>query len=57
MTDRHYNPSSDAAPPIVRRLVVAVTGALLAGALYLVLVRGDAILADLSALGSKAWCF
>jgi hypothetical protein len=27
------------------------------GALYLVAVRGEALLVDLSALGSRLWCF
>jgi hypothetical protein len=31
--------------------------ALLTGALYLVAVRGEALLVDLSALGSRMWCF
>ena len=30
---------------------------ILAGALYLVAVRGEALLVDLAALGSRLWCF
>ncbi len=30
---------------------------LLLGAGYLVAVRGEAILADMAALGSRVWCF
>jgi len=31
--------------------------ALFTGALYLVAVRGEALLVDLAALGSRLWCF
>jgi hypothetical protein len=30
---------------------------LLSGALYLIVVRGEALLVDLAALGSRLWCF
>jgi hypothetical protein len=42
-------------PGGVRRVLSAVLGLLLAGALYLVAVRGEALLLDLSAL--RAFCF
>lgn len=42
-------------PGSVRRMVFAVLGLVLAGALYLVAVRGEALLLDLSAL--RAFCF
>jgi hypothetical protein len=42
-------------PPAVRRALFAVLGVLLAGALYLVAVRGEALLLDLAAL--RAFCF
>jgi hypothetical protein len=49
----------DAARPLiptgVRRALLAVLGLILAGALYLVAVRGEALLLDLSAL--RAFCF
>jgi len=48
----HARPS-----PRMRRLVIGLTGVLLAGAVYLFAVRGDAILADLAAVGSRVWCF
>jgi hypothetical protein len=38
-------------PRIVRRALFAAVGLLLAGALYLIAVRGEALLADLSSLG------
>ncbi len=42
-------------PGGVRRALFAALGLLLAGALYLVAVRGEALLLDLSAL--RAFCF
>ena len=42
-------------PGGVRRVLFAVLGLLLAGALYLVAVRGEALLLDLTAL--RAFCF
>jgi len=41
----------------VRRAVFAVIGLLIAGALYLIAVRGSAILADIAAVGARVWCF
>ena len=43
-------------PASVRWTVLAAAGLLLAGALYLVSVRGEALLLDLSALG-RIFCF
>ena len=43
-------------PPGVRWTVLAAAGLLLTGALYLVSVRGEALLLDLSALG-RIFCF
>ena len=43
-------------PGAVRWAVLAVLGLVLAGALYLVSVRGEALLLDLSALG-RIFCF
>jgi hypothetical protein len=45
------NSARQAMPARVRRALFAVLGVLLAGALYLIAVRGEALLADLSALG------
>ena len=42
-------------PGGVRRALFAVLGLLLAGALYLIAVRGEALLLDLAAL--RAFCF
>jgi hypothetical protein len=42
-------------PPRVRRTLFATLGIVLAGALYLVAVRGEALLLDLAAL--RAFCF
>jgi hypothetical protein len=44
-------------PPVVRRILMTSVGLLLAGAVYLIAVRGEAILVDLSSLGSNVWCF
>jgi len=40
-------------PASVRRALFVAVGVLLAGALYLIAVRGEALLADLSALGQR----
>ncbi|MEZ5850330.1 MAG: hypothetical protein R3D68_06740 [Hyphomicrobiaceae bacterium] len=42
-------------PPRVRRIVLGVAGLIASGALYLIAVRYEAILTDLS--GLTAWCF
>jgi hypothetical protein len=44
-------------PLSVRRWLFAAVGLLLAGALYLVAVRGEALLLDLSALSQRMFCF
>ena len=46
-----------AMPAAVRWLVLATAGAVLAGALYLISVRGEALLLDLSALSQRMFCF
>ena len=44
-------------PRIVRLgLTLAVTG-LMMGAIYLIAVRGEALLVDLATLGERLWCF
>jgi hypothetical protein len=43
-------------PASVRRLALALVGALLVTALYLVAVRGEALILDLAKLGSAS-CF
>jgi hypothetical protein len=42
-----------AMPPGVRRVLVASLAVVLAGALYLIAVRGEALLADLSGLTQR----
>ena len=44
-------------PVRVRRALLAVVGLLLASAVYLVAVRGEALLLDLSALSQRIFCF
>ena len=48
-------PARQLLPGSVRRALFAVLGIVLAGALYLIAVRGEALLLDLSAL--RAFCF
>ena len=43
-------------PAGVRRALLAGVGLLLAGALYLVAVRGEALLLDLSAFSQRVFC-
>jgi hypothetical protein len=50
------NEARQAMPGAVRWTVVGVLGLVLAGALYLVSVRGEALLLDLAALG-RIFCF
>ena len=44
-------------PGNVRRALFAALGLVLAGSLYLVAVRGEALLLDLSALSQRVFCF
>ena len=44
-------------PVPVRYAVASVVGLLMAGALYLISVRGEALLVDLSALSGRIFCF
>jgi hypothetical protein len=46
-----------AMPPRIRLALVAAVAILLGGALYLIAVRGEALLADLSALSQRVFCF
>lgn len=47
----------DAMPRGVRRALFAVLGIVFAGALYLIAVRGEALLVDLSGLSQRIFCF
>ncbi|MBO0763222.1 MAG: hypothetical protein J2P50_01315 [Hyphomicrobiaceae bacterium] len=44
-------------PPGLQRAFAVAIAVLLAGALYLIAVRGEAIIADLSALSERVLCF
>lgn len=44
-------------PGGVRRVLFAALGLVLAGALYLVAVRGEALLLDVSAFSQRIFCF
>ena len=44
-------------PGGVRLAVLAAAAVVLVGALYLISVRGEALLLDLSALGARIFCF
>jgi hypothetical protein len=50
-------PARQSMPGAVRWAVLGAVGLVLAGALYLVSVRGEALLLDLSALGQRIFCF
>jgi hypothetical protein len=44
-------------PASLRRGLLAALGLVMAGALYLIAVRGEALLLDLSALSQRVFCF
>jgi hypothetical protein len=50
---READRAGQAMPRGVRNTLFAVVGVVLAGALYLIAVRGEALLADLSGLGQR----
>lgn len=47
----------DRMPGAARLAVLGVVGLVLIGALYLIAVRGQALLVDLSALSQRIFCF
>jgi hypothetical protein len=47
----------DKMPAAVRRALFGVIALVLAGALYLISVRGQALLVDLSGLSQRIFCF
>ena len=49
--------ASDHMPRAVRLGLMLVLGGLVASAVYLLAVRGEALLVDLAALGERLWCF
>ena len=44
-------------PRAVRLGLLLVLGGLVTSAVYLLAVRGEALLVDLAALGERLWCF
>ena len=44
-------------PRAVRLGLMLVLGGLVTSAVYLMAVRGEALLVDLAALGERLWCF
>jgi hypothetical protein len=57
MTEREPASSDARMPRGVRVTLTVVLAALFSGAIYLIAVRGEALLVDLAALGSRLWCF
>jgi hypothetical protein len=56
-TEIEQETARQAMPGSVRWAVFTAIGLVLAGALYLVSVRGEALLLDLAALGQRIFCF
>jgi hypothetical protein len=56
-TELERDAARQAMPGSVRWAVFTAVALLFAGALYLVSVRGEALLLDLSALGQRIFCF
>ncbi len=58
-SDRSNRPASagEHVPSGLRNAVLAVGGVLVFGALYLIVLRGEAILVDLSTMTERFWCF
>jgi hypothetical protein len=50
-------PAPERMPRAVRVALSLALGGLMMGAVYLVAVRGEALLVDLAALGERLWCF
>jgi len=49
--------ASERMPRAVRLGLMVTLGVLMTSAVYLVAVRGEALLVDLAALGERLWCF
>jgi hypothetical protein len=56
-TDPRTETTDDRMPRGIRIGLTLALAALFTGSLYLVAVRGEALLVDLAALGSRLWCF
>jgi len=54
---RHDRAGDGTMPAAVRRSLLTVLAAVILGAVYLIAVRGEALLTDLSALGTMLLCF
>jgi len=54
---RETDAARDRMPAGVRLAVFGVVGLVFAGALYLIAVRGQALLVDLSGLSQRIFCF
>jgi hypothetical protein len=52
-----HDTSRGSMPFGVRLAVLAAAGLICLGALYLISVRGEALLLDLSSLGARIFCF
>lgn len=56
-TSEHDLRASTSTPAWAKFAVGGVTVAAVIGAVYLMTVRGEALLVDLSALAGRVWCF
>lgn len=56
-THRAEGQSPERMPRAVRFGLFIALGGLMTGAIYLLAVRGEALLVDLAALGERLWCF
>ena len=56
-TDPRIDTGDTRMPRGVRLGLLLVLATLMTGAGYLAVVRGEALLVDLAALGSRLWCF
>jgi hypothetical protein len=54
---REVDAAPECMPARMRWALLAVLGLVLAGALYLISVRGQALLVDLSGLSQRIFCF
>ena len=50
-------PRGERMPRVLRTSLITVLGALLAGAAYLLAVRGEALILDLAAVSQRLFCF
>lgn len=55
--DGTSRPAPARMPAAVQSAIIVAVGALVLGAIYLIAVRGEAIMVDLAKLGARIWCF